>query len=190
MEKQKKQLLVMAILLLVSVGAYFAVSVISDKKQAEADEKDAAQYAVTRLTTEEVTELTFTNADGTVSLTKSDNIWKCDTDPEAEIDGDAVEKLIANVAQLSSENRIENVEDLSLYGLEEPAKTIMISDGDTRYTVLSGDLNAITDTYYICLEEDPKTVYTTAHSTISSFDVSIEDLIVVEEESTTEAEEE
>lgn len=174
MQRQKKQLLVMAGLLAAVIAAYL----LAVRFGGTETEEERARYEVTGLAAQEVTRLVFTNADGTVALTKSGDTWKCDDDSEAEIDGEAVEGLLENVAQLSSEDRIENVEDLGMYGLEEPAKTVMISDGDRKYTIFVGDINSVTDMYYIYLEEKPDCVYTVERSVADSFDVTMEDLAI------------
>ena len=101
-----------------------------------------------------------------------------------------MKRLLAAVAPLRSADRIEQAEDLSLYGLDSPVRTIMVSNSEKNSTILVGDFNEITDTYYICLEEDTSTVYTAEYDTVSVFEVQTEDLIIEpdEEETTEEAE--
>ena len=96
--------------------------------------------------------------------------------------------MVGKVASLTSENKIENVEDIAQYGLDAPSLTILVSDGTTSYTILIGDYNETTYTYYMCLESDKSTVYTTNSVTITSFKSNTLEDITAEEETETETE--
>lgn len=188
MEKQKKQLIAMLAVLVVAVVAFFAVSKIS-KAQDEAEE-ETVEYAVNDLDGDAVTRLIFTNSTaGTISLSKVGDEWIYEDDKTVDIDESEVESLIGKVAGLTSENKIENVTDLSQYGLDEPTGTIMISDGTNSCTILVGSYNTMMTTNYICLESDKTTVYTTKNSYVSAFEVTVDD-ITAEEETETETESE
>lgn len=186
MTKQKKQLLLLALMLVLAIAVFAIVSRLPEEEETEETET----YTVTDLDEEAVNKLTFTNETGTYTFSRTDDIWSYEGDKTLDIDEEKVEKMISKVAALSSENRMEEVEDLSLYGLDEPEITILVSDGTTSYTLFVGDYNDITYTQYLCLESDMKTVYTTTAYQISSFKNGIDDLIVVEEESETEESEE
>jgi hypothetical protein len=184
MEKQRKQLIGLLIVLAVAVIALFAVSRMSDDDTQETEET----YAVNEMEADSVTRLVFTNTNGTVSLSKSGEDWVCEDDKTIDIDEDEVDKLVAKVAGAISSNIIENVTDISQYGLDDPVLTIMISDGTNSSTILVGSYNSISSVYYICLESDTSTVYTTSSSIVVSFnDLTVEDLIA-EPETETETE--
>jgi hypothetical protein len=184
MEKQRKQLIGLLIVLAVAVIALFAVSRMSDDDTQETEET----YAVNEMEADSVTRLVFTNTNGTVSLSKSGEDWVCEDDKTIDIDEDEVDKLVAKVAGATSSNIIENVTDISQYGLDDPVLTIMISDGTNSSTILVGSYNSISSVYYICLESDTSTVYTTSSSIVVSFnDLTVEDLIA-EPETETETE--
>lgn len=182
MNKQKKQLLLLLFALILVIVAFFLVSNMPEEEETE----EAVSYTVTDLNVDNVNKLAFTNSTGTYVLTKQDDIWSYEADKTIDLDETAVSGLAKRVAAISSENRMEQVADLSVYGLDEPEIIILISDGTTSYTLLVGDYNNITYTQYICLEEDMSTVYTTTAYNVSSFESGIDDLIVVEEETETE----
>jgi hypothetical protein len=192
MEKQKKQLLAMLVILIAAVIIFFAVSKTSNDDEEENLEEET--YTVNDIEAEDVTRLIFTNSSDTVSLTKSDDEWIYEDDKSIDIDESAVEDLVDKVSPLKSEDCIENVDDLSVYGLDTPVRTIMVSNGDKTNTILVGDYNDITDTYYICFETDTSKVYTADYDTVYAFEVSVDDLTAEEEietetEASTEAEE-
>lgn len=190
MEKQKKQLIGLLAVLIAALIAFVVVSRLPDEEDAQ---EETVTYEVTKLEAEDVTKLVYTNETETFTLTKNDDGWVCDEYRDVTIDEDAVMTMVNKVAAMTSENKIENVEDISQYGLDEPSLTILVSDSTDTYTILVGDYNATTYTYYMCLENDKTTVYTTESATISSFNNNtIEDLTAEEEttvEETTEAEE-
>ena len=187
MEKQKKQLLGLLVILIVAVIAFIVVKNLPD----EEEEDTTASYEVTDLNADNVTKLVYTNENGTLTLNKNGDEWICEEDRSVDIDEDTVNTMVGKVASLTSENKIENVEDISQYGLDNPSLTILVSDGTTSYTLLIGDYNETTYTYYMCLESDKSTVYTTQSVTIYSFqNNTLEDIMAeAETETATETEE-
>ena len=187
MNKQKKQLLLLLLVLILAIVAFLFVSKMPDEDETE----EAVSYTVTDLEPENVSKLVFTNDTGTYTLTKQeDGTWMYEGDKTLDMDETAVENLISKVSALTSEDKIEQVKDVSEYGLDEPVVTILVSDGTNSYTMLVGDYNDVTYTYYMCLENDMETVYTTTSYSISSFQSGIDDLIAEEEETTEETSEE
>jgi len=136
MEKQKKQLLFMIVLLVVAIAAFVGITAIPEK-----EEEEAVTYQITDMTSESVTKLTYSFDGVHVKLTKSGEEWQNEEDKSMDIDEAAVEALIDKVASLTSKNQIENVEDSGQYGLTDATKTVLISDGTTTYTLMFGDYN-------------------------------------------------
>lgn len=186
MEKQKKQLFGLLAVLVVAVIAFFGLSKFSVADETEASEDEA--YTVNAIEADNVTGFIFTNTNDTVSLTKDGDEWIYESDKSLDLDESKVSSLISNVAPLTSQDCIENVDDLSVYGLDNPVRTIVISDGDNTCTIFVGDFNDMTDTYYICLESDMNTVYTAEYNTVYAFETSVDDLVAEEEETETETE--
>lgn len=184
MEKQKKQLLGLLVILIVAVIAFIVVKNLPQEEETDT----TASYEVTNLNADDVTKLVYTNENGTLTLNKDGDNWICDEDRSVDIDADKVSTMVGKVASLTSENKIENVEDIAQYGLDTPSLTILISDGATSYTLLIGDYNETTYTYYMCLESDKSTVYTTDSATITSFQNNTLEDIMAEEETGTETE--
>lgn len=182
MNKQKKQLILLILLFVMAVTVFAIVSNMAG----EEDSEEVETYIVTNLEAEAVNKLTFTNETGTYILTKQDGIWSYEGDKTLDLDEEAVQTIVGKVANLTSENCMKQIEDLSLYGLDEPEITILVSDGTESYTLFIGDYNDVTYTQYLCLESDMETVYTTTSYQIAPFKSGIDDLIVVEDETGTE----
>lgn len=183
MEKQKKQLLLLLGALVLIVGAWFGVSLIPEEDESE----ETMSYQVSDLEEDAVTKLTYTNGQGTLSFTKDGEEWIYEADKSIDIEESTIENMIGKLASYASENQITEVEDISLYGLDTPVYTILLSDGTKAYTMLVGDYNTTTYTYYMCLEGEPSVVYTVQSSDVAVYGNVLEDLIA--EEETTETEE-
>ena len=142
MTKQTKTLTVLAAALVVCGGAYAALRVWNDR-QAQIDDT----VYVTQLS--DFTGLTLTNSAGTLSFTKDDDAWQYDGD-----DAFPAEQ----VGSLAAIRVINDPEDLSAYGLDEPALQASVTAGDgTAVTLLLGD---VSDSYCYAKRTDSDTVYT------------------------------
>lgn len=182
MIKQKKQLIILCLVLILAIVALVLVFELPTEEEAD----ETQSYPITTLDQETVNKFSFANDGGTYHFTRQDDVWSFDDDKSVDIDETIVERMIGKVTSLSALNCIEDVEDIAQYGFDEPAASIQISDGTTAYTILIGDYNDLTGTYYLCLESDQETVYTTDSYTVSDFlDNSIDTLTVQEEESET-----
>mgnify|MGYP002424649232 CR=1 FL=1 len=117
-------------------------------------------------------------------MTKNAQEWIYDNDSSLDMDEDKVTELIQTVAPLNSENRIEEVENLEMYGLAEPALTILVSDGEEVCTMMIGDLNEMTGTYYLCLEGKESVIYDVNPQIVSAFGTTLEDLVTAKEQTT------
>ena len=151
MTKQTKTLAALAAALVVCGGAYAALRVWNDQ-QAQVDDT----VYVTQLS--DFTGLTLTNSAGTLSFTKDDDAWQYDGDDAFPADQEAVENLAEQVGSLAAIRVINDPEDLSAYGLDEPALQATVTAGDgTAVTLLLGD---VSDSYCYAKRTDSDTVYT------------------------------
>lgn len=151
MTKQTKTLAALAAALVVCGGAYAALRVWNDR-QAQIDDT----VYVTQLS--DFTALSFTNAQGELSFTKVEDAWQYDGDDAFPADQEAVENLAEQVGSLAAIRVIDDPEDLSAYGLDEPALQATVTAGDgTAVTLLLGD---VSDSYCYAKRTDSDTVYT------------------------------
>ena len=151
MTKQTKTLTVLAAALVVCGGAYAALRVWNDQ-QAQLDDT----VYVTQLS--DFTALSFTNGQGELSFTKAEDAWQYDGDASFPADQEAVEDLAEQVGSLAAIRVIDDPEDLSAYGLDEPTLQASVTAGDgTAVTLLLGD---VSDSYCYAKRTDSDTVYT------------------------------
>ena len=151
MTKQTKTLTVLAAALVVCGGAYAALRVWNDR-QAQIDDT----VYVTQLS--DLTGLSLTNGQGELSFTKAEDVWQYDGDDAFPADQEAVEDLAEQIGSLAAIRVIDDPEDLSAYGLDEPALQASVTAGDgTAVTLLLGD---VSDSYCYAKRTDSDTVYT------------------------------
>lgn len=151
MTKQTKTLAVLAAALVVCGGAYAGLRVWNDR-QAQIDDT----VYLTQLS--DLTGLTLTNSAGTLSFTKTDGAWQYDGDSAFPADRTAVEDLAEQVGSLAALRVIDDPEDLSAYGLDEPSLQASVTAGDgTTAELLLGDVSS---SYCYAKLADSDTVYT------------------------------
>lgn len=151
MTKQTKTLAALAAALVVCGGAYAALRVWNDQ-QAQIDDT----VYVTQLS--DLTGLSLTNGQGELSFTKAEDVWQYDGDDAFPADQEAVEDLAEQIGSLAAIRVIDDPEDLSAYGLDEPALQASVTAGDgTAVTLLLGD---VSDSYCYAKRADSDTVYT------------------------------
>ncbi len=182
MERQKKQLAMLTAILIAAVIILIVLLKYFDKASEDASEEN--HFTINNIQADKVIRFAFTNSAGTVSLTKNAQEWIYDNDSSLDMDEDKVTELIQTVAPLDSENRIEEVENLEMYGLAEPALTILVSDGEEVCTMMIGDLNEMTGTYYLCLEGKESVIYDVNPQIVSAFGTTLEDLVTAKEQTT------
>jgi hypothetical protein len=148
-KKKQKQLTMMLIVLAVVVvllGAILLVNYFQSKKEeAEAD------AATPRLTTmEDTNELTFTNGDTVLTFTKTDDQWQWAEDGDFPLDDSNCTTLEELAADFTADQQMDILDSLDAYGLENPTKSLTLSNGEETVTVLIGGETG--DLYYAMLE--------------------------------------
>ena len=91
-----------------------------------------------------------------------------------------IKAMILKVAPLKADQVIENVTDMSQYGLADPERTIQYETADRSVIINVGNLNSMTSQYYIAFPSEMK-VYVVATNVVTGFNYTLEDLVEVEE---------
>ena len=187
MKKQKKQFLLLVIVLVVFVGAYFGADAYVDfAEQKKAEQELLDKEYVTNLEAAEIQAITYDYSGGTYSFAKQEDTWVYAEDSSLSIIQSYIESMVQKAAQMEAQSVIREVTDLAQYGLEEPSETVRFATEDGEYELLVGDYNSMSSIYYVCDAADTGVVYAVDSSDLSSFNYALEDLI--EEEETTETE--
>lgn len=176
-KKKKGQLLALLLLLLAAAAAFIAVKVNQqdDPKEMVAPEEET--FSVTEIDSSQVKEIGIINGEETVNLIREGEEWKCREEAlteEISIDSSLVENFLAEACQIIASEKIEDVTDLSQYGLKEPAVNITLQWDDNMYIIKLGDYNSIIGSYYLSINEEPA-VYTVDSSVYYGLNKHLED---------------
>ena len=183
-KKNKKALLMGAVLLVVLLLALVLVKVVTsqnEKTKQENSEKEEAKTIVLSLAEKDMAAITFTGDDGEIRMEQKDSVW-VNAEDDYPLQGSRRKLLTDDLAALRAERTLENITELSEYGLDQPSQTITVTmqDGKT-YQLLLGDKNTTTKQLYFQRSDDPQTVYLTATALDSHFSGRVQDFAAYED---------
>ena len=172
MDKQKKTLLILVILLVIAVLGLFGAKKLADKNE-KADAIDSAEESIQVYKTkaEDIKKVSYYNNGAQITLTKTEDTWK-DAD-ETVLDSDKVNTLLSYLTTIKASDVSEDTEQ---YGFSSPTNEVAVStaEGETTFTI--GMQNSITDKYYLMVNYDESKVYVVDSSMLTACGYSIEDL--------------
>lgn len=171
--KQYRSMIALLAVLVLFIGVYFVM------KNLPAEEEDEASYVAYVL---DVTEITYKNKETEMKFKEGDGSWISETDKDIDLDQSAMTEMIDSLSGIEAVRTLEEPDELSDYGLEEPAYTITMKDGNgSEMTILIGD--AAGDDYY-AMKEGSDVVCTIGSSVVDSMEFDLENLKAEEEEET------
>ena len=170
MRKATKLYVLLGVLLVVCVAA-FAVSHYEEKKEQIKNTGDE----ILAIPTDSVTALSWTNSSGTFSFTKGES-WTYDDDAAFPVDEEKINELLSQFESFSAAFTIDDVEDYSQYGLDEPECTISITAGEETYTIELGSISVMDDERYISVGDGR--AYLVAHDPLEEYDAVLSDVVL------------
>lgn len=152
------------------LGGYFALKQNNQKKE----EKEAEEDMLYNYNLQDITGLSFTNADKKeLVLGLEDGIWKLEDSVDVQISTAKVEELLNKVKALTVSNTLQNVEDLEAYGLADPANRVTFTAADTKVVLCIGNYNGTTSSQYVYLNDDTSVVYAVRADLTGVFNVDV-----------------
>ncbi len=183
MKKQRRQFFIIVVVLILCIGGYLVAKNIPKEEEVTVGTNS---HTVTSITQDNVTGLSYLYEGDIVDLVKEDDVWKSAEDKSLSLDQTVVSNMLSYVCSIETDTVIENPDSVSEYGLTNPQNTICLTLADgSSVQLLIGDYLDISGEYYAQLAGDAN-VYTVSSYIPSTFSKSL-DLLVVEEEETTEA---
>ena len=126
--------------------------------------------------------------DTETTFEKDDDSWVKKDETDFPVNQTTLDSAASAIASVDSDRVLEDVDDLSEYGLDSPSNTIKIvtksdeEDGDDITTTLYvGDENSSTSQYYVRKDDDEKTVYLIDSSCVEPFAKSLNDYAQMED---------
>ncbi len=153
----------------------------------ETEEEDTT-VKVFDLDTGDVAAVRFTLDGEEETFTLKDDTWSLASDAAFEVDSSKMSTLLDTVTAMAATRTLDNVTDLSEYGLDEPVQTMVLTMADgTVYTICWGSSNDMTGDDYVYIKEKEDVVYTVDYSILDALGETLEDYRA-QEETTTEEE--
>lgn len=192
MKKQKRQMILLLVLLVVCVGGYFGLQAYNrHTAEQEAALEEAEKLMAIDISAEDIQSMTYDYEGVTYTFTRDGENWIYPGDTSIDIKETVVETMAARAASVEAYEKIEGVTDLEQYGLDNPTSSAQLITEDHTYTICIGDYNSTISKYYMYVD-DTDVVYTVGATIASNFYKDLEDVKEeeVEEETTEEVAEE
>ncbi len=178
--KKKIQLIVLGIIFAIILAVYLGFDYYM-KHLPETTEEEAEKITVLDIDSSLVKEIGIIREGETINLQKEQEIWKCMDDESFTVDADKIQSFLDASGSITSELMIENVTDMSQYGLDEPSVSITLQWDSNLYTIKIGDQNTLADGCYYLSLNDENTVYTINSSKFYSLNKTGDDFRAVTE---------
>ena len=169
MNRAKKLGILSVVLIVTCLAALFALH--TDEKQ---EEIKTNGQTVLSIEPAKVTALSWTRDGTTLSFHRND-VWQYDDDAEFPVSDSAMDTLLEQFHTFGAAFTIENADDLSQYGLDDPICTITLTTDDQTYTVKLGDYSTMDSQRYVDIGDG--NVYLAASDPMNAYDVELKDLI-------------
>lgn len=171
MKKKSVNLVTAVAVLVVLSGAYIGVKTYVTKQEEKENESEEEKTTmVFSSDSKDIQSLTFLIDKKEVTFEKDDDNWIKSDDPEFPVNQDILTEAAGYLNEMEAQRVLEDVEDNSEYGLDNPENTITITTSDDEKTsILVGMENESTSQYYVEKEGEESTVYVVSNTTIDPF---------------------
>ena len=172
----------MLLALVVLAAAFLGIRQYNKNASSAASTTEDTQETVLDVNSDDITSFRYVYEGETYAFEKKDETWYYTDDHSLNLNQERIKAMILKVAPLKADQVIENVTDMSQYGLADPERTIQYETADRSGIINAGNLNSMTSQYYIAFPSEMK-VYVVATIVVTGFNYTLEDLV----EETTEA---
>lgn len=172
-------LIIIAVIAVLAGGFYWVLKFDPEAgKEPEPTPTYAPSVIVQKVDRDSIQKITVTNNGETYFIVKNGSEWLLDNDPGIKLSSSRISTMLYDCATVSAKEIIaEQVEDLSVYGLENPKRSIsvMCTDGNA-YEILVGNTSIDNSICYLMVAGE-QTVYAKTASGCDSLIVPISELL-------------
>lgn len=169
MDRTKKVYVLLGVLAAVSFGA-FAISKYEEHKE----NIQNSDEVVLNIDPDSVTALSFKNETTELSFTKGDG-WTYDEDSAFPVDEDKINELLSVFEDFGVSFTVEDVEDYSQYGLDDPVAVISITTEDETYEIKLGDFSKMDSQRYVSIGDG--NVYLVTTDPLDEYSAELPDML-------------
>ena len=174
--KKSTKLVSAVVVLAVLGGVYVGLNTyVSKEEKAESSSEEESKTEVFSVKTDDIKSLEFIVDKKEVTFEKKDDSWVKKDETAFPVNQTTLDSAASAIEKVEADRVLEDVEDLTEYGLDSPSNTVIVdtADGTTKLNI--GDENTSTNQYYISRDDDDSTVYVVAADTVSPFMNSLYD---------------
>lgn len=143
--KRSKKMIALVAVLVVACIATFALTQY-EEKQEEIKNSDAI---ILEIPADTVDALSWEFTEDGLAFHKGESGWLYDDDEAFPVSEDKINDILANFEAFGAAFIIENVEDYSQYGLDEPEGTIHLTAGEKSYEIKMGAFSKMDEQRYV-----------------------------------------
>ena len=178
-KSQFKALMGAVAVLVLLLAVNFVLGALQTAEENETETEETVEFPVS-LSEDEITRVSITNETGTMTFEKEDDTWSYGEDADFPLDQDLLSAKLDTLASLTANRELEGVDDLSEYGLDDPAIEVTVDTDEESYTLGIGDSNSSTGDYYVKVDGED-TVYTLSSTMPTAMAMDIYDVIVADD---------
>lgn len=175
MKKKSVRLLSSVIVLALLGGAYAGVRIYVDnqeKKEAEAEEAENEDITLFSASADSLETIEFLIDEKVVDFDydSEKDIWTKRDEADFPVSQDKLSEVAGAISGINADRVLENVENLTEYGLDTPENTIKVTTTtEEEITLRVGDENEGISQYYVSVDDDDTKVYMVASALIEPF---------------------
>ena len=173
--KKSTKLVSAVVVLAVLGGVYVGLNTYVSKEEKTESSEEESKTEVFSVKTDDIKSLEFIVDKKEVTFEKKDDSWVKKDETAFPVNQTTLDSAASAIKKVEADRVLEDVEDLTEYGLDSPSNTVTVdtADGTTKLNI--GDENTSTNQYYISKDDDDSTVYVVAADTVSPFMNSLYD---------------
>ena len=173
--KKSTKLVSAVVVLAVLGGVYVGLNTYVSKEEKTESSEGESKTEVFSVKTDDIKSLEFIVDKKEVTFEKKDDSWVKKDETAFPVNQTTLDSAASAIKKVEADRVLEDVEDLTEYGLDSPSNTVTVdtADGTTKLNI--GDENTSTNQYYISKDDDDSTVYVVAADTVSPFMNSLYD---------------
>ena len=177
MKKKTVKMVLAVVSLAVLCGTYWGVNTyVSKQEKAENSKEEEEQVSVTDTSADEIETVKFLIDKKEVAFQRKEEKWVKGNDEAFPVSQDTLNNAVGMLGDLKAERVLDDVSDLSEYGLDSPVNTIVFKTKEGEETSIKiGAENESVSQYYVKKNEDDKKVYLVASASIEPFMNSLYD---------------
>jgi len=181
MKKQPLQLAVLVAAVVILAAAFLWIRHYNNAQEQKSDANDTE--TIVDINADDIIKFSYEYDGETYTFEKRDDIWYNLDDPAINLDQYVIKSMLLKLAKLEIVQSIENVTDMSQYGLDKDYLTFEYETADKSYVLHIGSRNLVTGVYYMAMPSETTVYMIERYALVGSFERTPEDLKAAEETS-------